>query len=336
MTDLAATDGKLADRVTKTFGYVGVALPAIFTLAALAAQLQWLADAPDPMATHWGTDGADGSGPRWTFPLITVALGFGLAAWLWATALPRLRRGSRGWSFRFLAALSAGLAAFGGISMSYSVWIQRGLDSWRDAPSVFTGLVAGFVVGAVVGLVGWVVQPKHALELVLLPQAHVDLADGERAAWIGVAKAGRATVSVMILAVALIFGGAFAAWVAGEFALMWILVGTGVLIAALALMTLEADVRVDADGVSVRGPAGWPRTHVALADVASATPVTVEALGSFGGWGWRRVPGALGVVLRSGPALRVERKEGHALVVTVDDAATAAALLTTLVDRARA
>jgi len=83
----------------------------------------------------------------------------------------------------------------------------------------------------------------------------------------------------------------------------------------------------------VRGPAGWPRSRIALNEVATATAVNVEALGSFGGWGWRRVPGALGVVLRSGEALRVERKEGHALVVTVDDAATAAALLTALASR---
>ena len=78
----------------------------------------------------------------------------------------------------------------------------------------------------------------------------------------------------------------------------------------------------------------------AIAEVATAVTkgdltrsITVEALGAFGGWGWRRVPGALGVVLRNGEALRVERKQGHALVVTVEDAATAAALVNALAAR---
>lgn len=334
MTEIRTSDASSAERVTKTFGYVGVLAPAVFTLAALAAQLRWLADTPDPLATHWGTGGADGAGPRWTYPLITLLLGFGLATWLWGAALPRLRRGSRGWSFRFLAAMSAGLAAFAAVSMSYAVWIQVGLDSWQDAPSVLPGFVGGLIVGGAVGFIGWIGQPAQAMEFERLPAARVDVADGERVVWIGVAKAGRVTVAVMILAVVLLVAGAFAAWVTAAFALMWILVATAVLIAVLALMTLEADVRVDSTGVSVTGPAGWPRTSIALDEVASAAAVSVEALGSFGGWGWRRVPGALGVVLRSGEALRVEPKEGRALVVTVDDAATAAALLTALAARA--
>ncbi|MFL1430121.1 MULTISPECIES: hypothetical protein [unclassified Nocardiopsis] len=45
--------------------------------------------------------------------------------------------------------------------------------------------------------------------------------------------------------------------------------------------------------------------------------------------------GRVGLVLRRGEALMVERSGGRSFVVTVDDAATAAALLNTMAERAR-
>lgn len=322
--------------VVRRFAQVGVVVPAILTLAALASQFAWLPDTPDPLATHWSGSGPDGSGPGWTYPLITLFLGFGLSVWLWLSGLPRLRRGSRGWSFRFLAAIALGLSAFGAVSMSWSVAMQRGLESWTDAPSVLPAILVGAVVGLAAGAIGWVVQPHQGMAFDALPAARIELGSSERAVWVGAARASRGVVATMIIVIVLIVAGAVAAWIAGAFAAMWIMIGVVVLLGALTLTTLEADVRVDAAGVEVRGPAGFPRTRVPLAEVASATAITVEALGAYGGWGWRFVPGSMGVILRSGGALRVERTNGHALVVTVDDAATAAALLAALVARAAA
>jgi hypothetical protein len=48
-----------------------------------------------------------------------------------------------------------------------------------------------------------------------------------------------------------------------------------------------------------------------------------------------RVGGGVGYVVRTGEGIEVERTSGRRFVVTVDDAATGAALLTTLADRAR-
>ncbi len=228
------------------------------------------------------------------------------------------------------------MATFAAISMTWSVGMQRGLDSWEDAPSVLPAIVVGFAFGLAAAFVGWIVQPKQRGTVNELPAEHIDLADTERAVWIGVARSGRGIVVTMIAAIVLVAAGAVAFWIAAQYAPMWLMCGLAALLIVVTLTTLEADVRVDSTGVEVRGPAGFPRSHIALADVASATPITVEALGQFGGWGWRRVPGAMGVILRSGEALRVERIEGHALVVTVDGAATAAALLTALAERARA
>lgn len=60
-------------------------------------------------------------------------------------------------------------------------------------------------------------------------------------------------------------------------------------------------------------------------------------MGEFGGWGLRWAPGGgFGVVLRSGPGIRITRTNGKTFSVTVDDAETGAALLTALAARAQA
>jgi len=322
--------------VTRRFTLVGAVIPGALTVLAVVVQVALLPQLPNPSAVHWGLDGVDGSGPAWTYPVITAFMGALLPVWLWLSARPRMRSGARGWSFRFLAAFALGIAVFGAVAMTWAVAMQAGLDSWTDAPSVVPALAVGAVLGIVAGLGGYAGQPKTVTVYQELPQAHVEISAGERVVWLGVAKAGKGTVAVIIVAVALLLGGAVAGWLTQEYPVMWLMLALAVLIAALGLMMLEADVRVDATGIQVRGPAGWPRSSVALGQVASATAIEVEALGSFGGWGWRRVPGAMGVILRSGEALRVERREGHALVVTVDGAATAAAVLTALAERAEA
>ena len=58
--------------------------------------------------------------------------------------------------------------------------------------------------------------------------------------------------------------------------------------------------------------------------------------GRGGGWGWRTgVGGTIGIVMRKGEGIEVVHSGGKRLVVTVDDAETAAALLNTMADRAR-
>lgn len=325
----------MSDRaVIRRFAWVGIVVPGILTALALSAQLRWLPDTPNPIAVHWGSGGADGSGPRWVFPLLTLMLGFGMSAWLWCSALRRLRRGARGWSFRFLAAMALGMAAFGTVAMSYSVKVQVGLVSWQDAPQIAGGLLIAAAIGAVAGLMGWLVQPKQTAMFQELPTPSVELADSERAVWLGAVRSGAVLVAVLVIGIVLVAAGAVAFWVVANYAAMIILAALAMLLTVLALTMLEADVRVDSGGVDVRGPAGLPRIRVPLDNVASAQAVNIEAIGSFGGFGWRRIPGAQGVIMRSGEALRVERKEGPALVITVDDAATAAALLDALKARA--
>jgi len=320
--------------IARRFAVVGIVVPSLVTGLALVAQLIALPHVPDPVAVHWsGTGGPDGSGPAWSYLVLTLLFGAGFPLWLGLSALPRVRAGSRGWSFRFLSAFSLGFAVFGAVTWTWSLLMQMGLESWQDAPSVVPSLIVGGLLGMIAGLIGFAVQPKTVTVFEELPSAHVDVASGERVMWVGVAKAGKGSVITISAAVVLLFAGAVACWAAQQYPVMWLLLGLTVLIGVLGLTMSEADVRVDATGVEVRGPAGWPKSRIALEDIASAQAIKAEALGSFGGWGWRRVPGALGVILRNGEALKVDRKQGHSLVVTVDDAATAAALVNALAAR---
>jgi hypothetical protein len=70
--------------------------------------------------------------------------------------------------------------------------------------------------------------------------------------------------------------------------------------------------------------------------VVDAGVAQVNGFAEFGGWGIRQRPGALGIILRNGESLQVTRRNGRRLVITVDDAETAAALLMAFAKRAGA
>lgn len=94
---------------------------------------------------------------------------------------------------------------------------------------------------------------------------------------------------------------------------------------------------VDRRGLMVRSVIGWPRMRIPLNEVVSAEVTMVSPMGDFGGWGYKvDLAGTVGIVVRAGEAIRVRRTGERAMVVTVDDAATGAALLNTLADRGRA
>ena len=102
----------------------------------------------------------------------------------------------------------------------------------------------------------------------------------------------------------------------------------------LVLLGLAGGWRVSAGpaGLTVRGLFGIPVMRVPIADIASAVAVGVRPMRDFGGWGIRGAVGRgghwrTGVIVRAGDAIEVTRRSGKQFVVTVDDAATAAAVL---------
>jgi hypothetical protein len=92
-------------------------------------------------------------------------------------------------------------------------------------------------------------------------------------------------------------------------------------------------IRVDVRGVRMRSAFGIPTFTVPLAAIESAEVIEVHALAEYGGFGVRLGSGRFGVILRSGQALQVLRRNGRSVVVTVDDATSAAALINGLVKR---
>jgi hypothetical protein len=72
--------------------------------------------------------------------------------------------------------------------------------------------------------------------------------------------------------------------------------------------------------------------RIALDKVSSARAIDLEPA-QWGGWGWRASPNGSAIVLRRGEALELTFKGGRRFAVTVDDAATGAALLNGLVAR---
>jgi len=118
---------------------------------------------------------------------------------------------------------------------------------------------------------------------------------------------------------------------------IWPLGLLALLLAGLLTTMVAFDATVDERGLLARGLLGWPTLRVPLDEVVEARATTIHPFKEFGGWGYRVGRGGrTGIVLRTGDALEVRRTGDRIAVVTVDDAATAAALLNTLADRARA
>jgi hypothetical protein len=79
---------------------------------------------------------------------------------------------------------------------------------------------------------------------------------------------------------------------------------------------------------------GLPTFRIPLAEIRSAAVTDVQPLSGYGGWGVRfGLNGRVGIILRAGEALEILRTKGHSLVVTVDDAISAAALVNALVEQ---
>lgn len=89
---------------------------------------------------------------------------------------------------------------------------------------------------------------------------------------------------------------------------------------------VKVNVTIDASAVRVSGPIGFPRVAFPFSRIAAVTAIEVRPM-KVGGWGYR---GSLTVfrraawVVRGGPGLQLDLRDGRRFVVTVDDAEAAA------------
>ncbi|MEU1819328.1 DUF1648 domain-containing protein [Streptomyces roseifaciens] len=284
---------------------------------------------PERMATHMGQGGeADGFSGQGGF--LAVALGVliggavlfgGLAQWI------RTNPGAQ----RVIAVIGGAVAVLTGWLVVAVLLANADAD---DAASVsLSGLQAALAFGAaaVYAAVGWLLCGRaQESETTSGPSAdatRLSLGDSELASW------SRATGSrVLPVTGALVLAAGLVVGVTTGWLPALPLLITGV---PLALLT-GARVTADRRGITVTPTlVSWPRLNVPLERIQEVGHRSVNPVRDFGGWGYRARPGASGIVLRSGDALSARLTTGSEFVVTVDDAATAAALLNTLADRDR-
>jgi hypothetical protein len=307
---------------------IGAVVPIVIAAVGIAVMLSWSADLPDPVAIHWNGSGEpDGFGSLAGLTLMIggIAAGFGAIVTL-ATLFQ-----SAGVYTRTLLGTSVWLSTLITVGVVGSVYMQRGLADARDVgdgAGVGFWLLAGAVGGLLLAVPAALLAPRAPLvahDEAATPA--LGLAERERAVW------SRSTAPQSWL-FAVLFGGVFlllgvatvSLAVSGE--PYWSTLLIAVLLLLVAVGTSFWRVRVSSTGFAVRSLLGLPRFTVPIEQIESARVTQVSPLGDFGGWGVRwGSNGRIGVVVRSGEALEVSRTRGRTIVVTVEDAASAAALI---------
>ncbi|CAM5594826.1 hypothetical protein GCM10010329_49060 [Streptomyces spiroverticillatus] len=291
-------------------------------------------DLPDPLATHYDTSGApNGYVGRSTVLFVGTGLLFLLGTvWTWCSvgrAAPTGRIGV--WA---MPAGGWGVAAFLGTVLTSMLHANAGpgdgsaarFPGWYLAVALGAAAVAA-VLGALAtrAIVGSV-PPGRVPET---PPGgtpdRIDLAANEVASW-----ARGLAPWTMVLAGLLTLAGGVLAWVVTD----WRVFAPLFLLGLAALLLASAYVTVDRRGLTV-APAllPWPAIRIPLSGITEVSSRRISPTTDFGGWGYRVRAHRTGLVTRSGDALVVRRRSGREFVVTVDDAATGAALLATLLDR---
>jgi len=272
-------------------------------------------DLPDPVATHWGLGGApDGSTSLAFVPLIHVGL---VALGLLTTSLFRVEGEPTAEAFAMLG-LMGGLGLALNITL---VQLNRGVEVWTEAGEFsfwYLGavLVGAFVGGAIGFSVGRHWHPVRETKAGAVPV--VDVAIGERVSWVGRATAKWPLFMLGGVAIIFVLIPETGRWIA-------------ILLLILTVMFLQVEANVNNDGLRIR-LGGIPVKKYPLSTIKSAQAIDLEPA-AWGGWGWRIVPDRSAIVLRRGEALEVVFLSGRRFAVTVDDAATGAALLNGLVAR---
>ena len=287
---------------------------AMIVLGLLPLVIAW-GQLPDPVATHWGLTGEpNGSMPLIWLPLLQVGI---VAIGLLTTSLFRVEGEPTPEAFAMIG-LMGGLGFALSVSMVQLNW---GIEVWTDASGFTLWHLLGVLIGAFLGGVAGYLLGRHwypTKETSGVKGPVVDVAAGERVSWVG-----RTAVRWPVF----LLGGA---------AILFVLIpGWGrwlaVLFRVLTILFLQVEANVNNDGLRIR-LGGIPVKKYKLENIESARAIDLEPA-AWGGWGWRASPNGWAIVLRRGDALEITLRGGRKFAVTVDDAATGAALLNGLVAR---
>lgn len=315
------------------------ALAALPFLLALAADLILFAARrerlPAQPASHFvGNGRANDYAGRTSYVVITTVLLIGVGA-LWA--LMTGTGGLHGRAHNRMVACGYAVAGFLGYLMAVVllVNVDAGEDAQGRAQDVsFPMWHLAAALGVAVLAFGLGLLLAALLPVPDRPSAAAPAGDGERIALAAGEVAGwaRSVGSRWLLpsAALTLAGGVVLLYAVGWIAAVPLLV-LGLLLVTFA----RPNVTVDRRGITVAGMLPWPRVRVPLARIETAVSRDINPLGEYGGWGYRIRPGRTGVMIRSGEGIVARLADGRDFAVTVDDSATAAALLNTLIDQRR-
>ncbi|SDI20912.1 hypothetical protein SAMN05421505_13837 [Sinosporangium album] len=311
---------------------IGGAWGVVVTAAVLTVPLSQRGRLPEPLATHWGPGGVDGTA-SFTATLLVSAL-----LWVipWALLMgiavvgpPTTRQGRATWwaALGGWGVLAAGITLLIVYSNLDVAQARDAAMSWWQPVAVVGG---GFAAAALAGFLGRGEPdpPQEAASSTGLPT--VRLRPGRRTVWIGrTSNRWLAAMSWAAVAPAAILGGGAAAGLLPAH-LGWV----GLSLAPLAVIgsiTSTVRVRIGDDGLTIGfGAFGWPRRHIPLDRVDSAW-AEARSPADVGGWGLRGLPGASTIMLRGGQCLVARYTSGGRIAISVDDAERGAALLNALV-----
>lgn len=306
-----------------------IVLPFALACAAVLTTYAALRDRlPDPLATHFPASGkADGFSGAGSFLAVATAL-LAVQGAVFAVLAHRSSRGLG--SLRLMVAFAYGESGLLGYAIPATLFANADVSDAADVRFPMWQLAVALACALIAGGAGWLLAGADA------PPAadpagephRLPLGKGEVAGWTHtVTSRALLAVGLGLAVVGVVLAYAVSPW-------------SGLPMAVLGVIAVPLSgcrVTVDRRGLTVSpSVVRLPRLRVPLGRIEEATSRRVDAIGDFGGWGYRIRAGRSGVVLRSGDALCLRLSTGKEFVVTVDDARTAAALLNTLVDRALA
>jgi hypothetical protein len=302
-----------------------VAVAAVGLGAAVLPMLILWSQLPEPIAVHWSADfRPDGSMPKHValWPPAAIIGGALLISLIGAGHAYRHGRAAR----LMVVAFGSGLAA---ATSATIVTRNLGRAVWSDAGSQTPGLLVLQIGMALVSAsrVWRDVRPPPAARGSALP-----LAPGARAFWSGGASnPWLLGIGAYLLVQAL----ALQAWLP-PFRMLPVWLALHIVMFVALEFFSRVRVTIDRRGVAIRyGHLGLWTRRVPLERITAAHAIALDAL-EHGGWGYRGgllLFGKASIVVRSGPAIRLDLDNGQRLFVTVDDASTGARLLNALLDR---
>jgi hypothetical protein len=316
---------------------IAVLAPLVLTIAAVLVTVELAATGPSRIATHWAfSGGPNGFGSPYTYPVLIAAMSVALIVLLGGSSVLAAHRAPLTRMLKLLAITPIWITVLLGVGLTGALLEQRTAASVSNAQNPTTALILGALGATVLAAGSWFLLPKaekSPTEAETVGVAPVALADSERASWIRTASVSK-SIMLVFVGIGVIIGAAEILVVITTEGQFWWFSIIPVVVLVILLSNLTFTVRIDSRGVRIRSVIGFPSVWIPLDNLESANVVDVLAFSQYGGWGVRwNLSGRLGIILRSGQALEIHRKKGLTVVITIDDATTAAGLINGLVKR---